>query len=186
MPQTPFFTAVTFRTVSPSVAIENRPVRLKPVTVRLATVTPLTFSSFVPITQMPLPPSAQVLSVAFSVLGLMTVARPVPRRVSPGVLTLTLSWYVPGVTRTVSPGSAASTAFWIDPPGWTTWVMWPADAGAAPSPVPIIAAVHTRYTTWHFFIFRTLCPKDSHAGGMEPSDGVSCTDGEPVVLGQTA
>ncbi len=91
MPQTPFFTALTLRTVSPSVDIENTPVRVNPVTVRSATVTPLTFLSFVPITQMPLPPSAHVLSVAFSVPGSMTVPRPTPRRVSPGVLTLTLS-----------------------------------------------------------------------------------------------
>ena len=37
--------------------------------------------------------------------------------------------YVPAFTTTVSPGEAASTAAWIDSPGWTTCVAARADAG---------------------------------------------------------
>jgi hypothetical protein len=91
MPHTPFFTAVTLRTVSRSVATAYTPCLVKPVTVREAMVTSATLRSFVPVTQIPLPASAQV-PAALSVPGLITVLRPAPRRVSPGVLTLTLSW----------------------------------------------------------------------------------------------
>lgn len=121
MPHTPFFTATTRRTVSLSVSRANTPDPAKPVTVREATVTSSTLRSLVPITQMPLPLSPQP-SAAFFTAGATTVPGPMPRRVIPGVLTLTLSRYVPEVTSTVSPAPAASTAFWIDSPGKTTWV----------------------------------------------------------------
>jgi hypothetical protein len=40
-----------------------------------------------------------------------------------GVVIVTLSWYVPEARSTVSPGLAESTAFWIDFPGKTTWIL---------------------------------------------------------------
>jgi hypothetical protein len=42
---------------------------------------------------------------------------------------VTLSRYVPALTTIVSPREPASTAAWIDPPGWTTCVAARADAG---------------------------------------------------------
>ncbi|GGZ91907.1 hypothetical protein GCM10010389_33060 [Streptomyces echinoruber] len=87
-----------------------------------------------PTRQMPLPCGAQ-LSEAFCVPGRITVADPAPRSVSPDVVTLTLSWYVPAVTSTVSPGFAAFTAFWIDCPERTTCSVGMFIGAAAPTAV---------------------------------------------------
>ncbi len=92
MPHWPFFSAVTRWTVSPSVHVAHRPFLAKPRSVSERRVTPLTGLAWVPVTQMPLPALAQVLS-AVAGPGTMTVGRvPEPRTVRSDTVMRTLSW----------------------------------------------------------------------------------------------
>lgn len=115
MPQTPLCSEVTRWTVSRSVQEAQTPFFLNPETVSDSMRTPSTVWPARPRTQIPLPAFAQAsVTRAPGSAGWTTVRLPEPRRVRPGVVTRTLSRYVPGSTTTVSPGRAASTARWID------------------------------------------------------------------------
>ncbi len=96
------------RTVRPVVPLASMPFLRKPVTARASIVTPGSGFCSVPTTQMPCPAVAQAFSVPSP--AVITLAGPVPRRVRPGVVMRTLPRWVPGASRTVSPGRAASTA----------------------------------------------------------------------------
>lgn len=139
-------------TVRRSVAREHRPALEKPGTFRSETVTFATGLFLSPTTRTPFPPSTQqiaplVLGADFFSGGTITGRGPTPRSVSPEVLTVTLSRYVPACTKTVSPARAAFAAFWIDSTGCTVRVRGDAAAGRAPAPTPRSTATNAAYPT---------------------------------------
>lgn len=157
MPQTPLCSAVTRRTVSRSVQEAQTPFFLKPETVSESMRTPSTVLPALPRTQIPLPVFAQA-SAAFEPgsAGRSTVPLPEPRRVRPGLVTRTLSRYVPGSTTTVSPGRAASTAFWIDWPGRTSCEsVAEAEGTDIPHPAAERTATGTRILMLRFLMSRS-------------------------------
>ncbi len=109
-----------------------------------------------------------------------TSVAPFPRSLIPSVVISTFSAYVPRCTMMVVPGAAASTAAWIDWPGWTTTVP-AAPAGLANTTPNALAQVATRTARKRLVMCSAFPPDEAPSRSVRPVPQADNRAGTTVV-----